>query len=173
VTLVTSAGTAPDQRKYGHQPRLTALTGLVLGRRSSRFIGHAANEGLPHRSVQARRASLGQPDHLQPTQYSFLRFAHRSAVYERHGTRLCAHALNPTMHRTSVAKIATLNSASIMAPSTESTLEKLICRGSHIFPVASNASDDHHSLALSPLRIEREPPAHQWQSPTYTLHDLR
>jgi hypothetical protein len=56
--------------------------------------------------------------------------------YERHGTRLCAHALNPTMHRTSVAKIATLNSASIMAPSTESRLpfEGLISPAHEIFP---------------------------------------
>jgi hypothetical protein len=35
-----------------------------------------------------------------------------------------------------------------MAPSTESTLEGLICRAVEIFPVAGNASDDHHSLVL-------------------------
>jgi hypothetical protein len=52
------------------------------------------------------------------------------------------------MHRPSAAKIATLNSASIMAPSTESTFEGLIYREEHIFPVASNASDEHHSLVL-------------------------
>jgi hypothetical protein len=52
------------------------------------------------------------------------------------------------MHRASVAKIATLNSASIMAPSTESTLEGLISHALEIFPVTGNASDDHHSLVL-------------------------
>jgi hypothetical protein len=76
--------------------------------------------------------------------------------YERHGTRLCAHALNPTMHRTSVAKTATLNSASIMAPSTESTLEGLSCPAREIFPVASNASDDHHSLAAFDWRPRKD-----------------
>jgi hypothetical protein len=65
-----------------------------------------------------------------------------------HGTRLRAHALNPTMHRTSVAKTATLNSASIMVPSTESTLEGLIPSSVEIFPVAGSASDGHHSLVL-------------------------
>jgi hypothetical protein len=44
------------------------------------------------------------------------------ALYERHGTRLRAQAPNPTMHRASVAKTATLNSASIMRPSIESRL---------------------------------------------------
>jgi len=44
-----------------------------------------------------------------------------SVLYERHGTRLCAHALNPTMHRTRAANTATFNIASIMLPSTEST----------------------------------------------------
>jgi hypothetical protein len=53
-----------------------------------------------------------------------LRFAQRdrhnpSALYERRGTRLFAHALNPKMQRASIAKTATLNSASIMFPSTE------------------------------------------------------
>jgi hypothetical protein len=38
--------------------------------------------------------------------------------YERHGTRLCAHAPNPTMHSTNVANTAILNTASIMLPST-------------------------------------------------------
>src|SRR5262249_4980195 len=54
------------------------------------------------------------------------------------------------MHRPSAAKIATLNSASIMSPSIESRLpfEGLICRSSEIFPVTDSASDDHHSLAL-------------------------
>ncbi len=60
--------------------------------------------------------------------------------YERHGTRLCAHALNPTMHRASIAKTATLNSASIMFPSTERMpLEGLICPKWEIFPVAGSA----------------------------------
>jgi hypothetical protein len=37
-----------------------------------------------------------------------------------------------------------------MAPSTESRLpfEGLICPAREIFPVASNASDEHHSLVL-------------------------
>jgi len=35
-----------------------------------------------------------------------------------------------------------------MAPSTESTFAGLIYREEHIFPVASNASDEHHSLVL-------------------------
>ena len=54
------------------------------------------------------------------------------------------------MHRPSIAKTATLNSASIMAPSTESKLpfEGLICHAPWVFPVASNASDNHHSLVL-------------------------
>jgi hypothetical protein len=52
-----------------------------------------------------------------------------------HGTRLCAHALNPTMHRASAANTATLNTASIMLPSTESRspFEVLICRRPEIF----------------------------------------
>jgi hypothetical protein len=52
------------------------------------------------------------------------------------------------MQRPSIAKMATFNTASTMAPSTESTLEGLICSNRQIFPVASNASDDHHSLVL-------------------------
>jgi hypothetical protein len=52
------------------------------------------------------------------------------------------------MHRASVPKIATLNSASIMVPSTESTLEGLISRALGIFPVTGNASDERHSLVL-------------------------
>jgi len=44
------------------------------------------------------------------------------ALYERYGTRLCAHALNPTMHKTSAANTAAFNTASIMLPSTESRL---------------------------------------------------
>jgi hypothetical protein len=54
------------------------------------------------------------------------------------------------MHRASVAKTATLNSASIMFPSIQSRLpfEGLIYRDQEIFPVAGSASDDHHSLAL-------------------------
>src|SRR5262249_36937119 len=54
------------------------------------------------------------------------------------------------MHRPSAAKIATLNSASIMSPSIQSRLpsEGLICPSSEIFPVTDSASDDHHSLAL-------------------------
>jgi hypothetical protein len=76
--------------------------------------------------------------------------AERRSLSELHGTRFCAHAPNPTMHRPRVAKTATLNSASIMLPSTESRLsfEELIHRRKEIFPVGSNASDDHHSLAL-------------------------
>jgi hypothetical protein len=76
--------------------------------------------------------------------------AERRSLSELHGTRFCAHAPNPTMHRPRVAKTATLNSASIMLPSTESRLscEELIHRREEIFPVGSNASDDHHSLAL-------------------------
>ena len=35
-----------------------------------------------------------------------------------------------------------------MVPSTESTLEGLICRKLEIFPVICAASDDHHSLTL-------------------------
>jgi hypothetical protein len=48
----------------------------------------------------------------------------------------CAHAPNPTMHRTSPANTATFNIASIMLPSTESRLpfEVLICRRPEIFP---------------------------------------
>jgi hypothetical protein len=54
------------------------------------------------------------------------------------------------MHRPSVAKTATLTTASIMLPSTESRLsfEELIHRREEIFPVGSNASDHHHSLVL-------------------------
>jgi hypothetical protein len=54
------------------------------------------------------------------------------------------------MHIASVAKTATLNSASIMFPSIESRLpfEGLICRDLEIFPVVGSASDDHHSLVL-------------------------
>jgi hypothetical protein len=54
------------------------------------------------------------------------------------------------MHRASVAKTATLNSASIMVPSIESRLpfEGSICHGPEIFPVVGGASDDHHSLVL-------------------------
>src|SRR6516165_11547158 len=54
------------------------------------------------------------------------------------------------MHRPSAAKTATLNSASIIFPSIESRLpfEGLICRSAYIFPVASNASNNHHSLVL-------------------------
>ena len=79
-------------------------------------------------------------------------------LYVRYGTRLCAHALNPTMHRPSVAKTATLNSASIMAPSTESRLplEGLICHRGELFPVASNTSDDHPWASLTYGGLERE-----------------
>jgi hypothetical protein len=42
------------------------LTTLALGRTIIGLHGHATNEGLPHRSVQARRGHLGEPDHLQP-----------------------------------------------------------------------------------------------------------
>src|SRR5262249_34397650 len=54
----------------------------------------------------------------------------------RHGTRLRAHAPNPTMHRTSTANTATFNTASIMLPSTESRLplKVLICRRPGKFP---------------------------------------
>ncbi len=76
--------------------------------------------------------------------------ADRRSLSELHGTRFCAHAPKPTMQRASVAKIATLNSASIMAPSNESGLpfEGFICLKGEIFPVTGNASDDHHSLVL-------------------------
>jgi hypothetical protein len=62
-----------------------------------------------------------------------------SAHYERHGTLLCAHALNPTMHRTRAANTATFNTASIMLPSTESRLpfEVLIFRRPEIFSVVA------------------------------------
>src|SRR6516164_9493102 len=68
----------------------------------------------------------------------------------RASTRLCAHALNPTMHRASAAKTATFNSASIIFPSIESRLpfEGLIRHAWEIFPFTGSASDDHHSLAL-------------------------
>jgi hypothetical protein len=52
---------------------------------------------------------------------SWRAFLHRKR-YERHGTRLCAHAPNPTMHSASAANIATFTTASIMLPSTESRL---------------------------------------------------
>jgi hypothetical protein len=60
---------------------------------------------------------------------AFSDWAGENFLDERHGTRLCAHAPNPTMQRPSVANTATVNSASIMAPSTESRLpfEGLIC----------------------------------------------
>ncbi len=76
--------------------------------------------------------------------------AERRSLSELHGTRLCAHARKPRMHRPRVAKTAILNTASIMAPSTESRLplEGLICPSPEIFPVAGSASDDHHSLVL-------------------------
>jgi hypothetical protein len=44
------------------------------------------------------------------------RFVDDTWLYDRHGTRLCAHAPNPAMHRTSDANTATLNTASIMLP---------------------------------------------------------
>jgi hypothetical protein len=65
-------------------------------------------------------------------------------LYERHGTRLCAHALNPTMHRASAANTATFNTASIMLPSTESRIAAwvLICRRAKIFPGSLWVGDD-------------------------------
>jgi hypothetical protein len=90
--------------------------------------------------------------------------------YVRYGTRLCAHAPNPTMQRPSVANIATFTTASIMLPSIESRLSFEDLSEAKIFPVASNASDDHHSLALligGPLvaarianRRHTHPPSH-------------
>ncbi len=67
--------------------------------------------------------------------------AEASALCERHGTRFCAHAPKPTMHRASVAKTATLNSASIMLLSIESRLpfESLICHRPEIFAVTDSA----------------------------------
>src|SRR5262249_8878903 len=65
-------------------------------------------------------------------------FPNNRGLYERHEECcLCAHASNPTMHRTSAANTATFNSASIMLPSTESRLphEVLIFRGPEAFPV--------------------------------------
>jgi hypothetical protein len=44
------------------------------------------------------------------------RFVDDTWLYDRHGTRLCAHAPNPAMHKTSAANTATLNIASIMLP---------------------------------------------------------
>ena len=72
------------------------------------------------------------------------------ALYERYGTRLCAHALNPTMHKTRAANTATFNTASIMLPSTESRLpfEVLIFRRPEIFPVVAQMDWIEKDFAL-------------------------
>ena len=143
---------AAQHRGKGSRGSQGGLTALGLGQTIFGLRGDTKH--IPH-LVPSRLVEFGEP---------FFRTITSSAHYERHGTRLCAHAPKPTMHSTNAANIATFNTASIMLPSTESRspLEVLICRPFQIFPVAGNASDDHHSLALligGPLVDARVPTA--------------
>ena len=136
---------AAQHRGKGSRGSQGGLTALGLGQTIVGLRGDAKH--IPH-LVPSRLVEFGEPFFCTITS---------SAHYERHGTRLCAHAPKPTMHSTNAANIATFNTASIMLPSTEKQIAAC-----EISPVAGNASDDHHSLALligGPLVDARVPTA--------------
>jgi hypothetical protein len=109
---------------------------LVLGGRLSGFMGTPQMRGCHIEAYRLAGIPLGFSAGLPIRQHNSFCWGPRrgignpSGLYKRYGTRLRAHALNPTMHRTDAAKIATFNTASIMLPSTESRLpfEVLIFR---------------------------------------------
>ena len=100
-----------NQAPIGFNSRSRAPDLIIGFETNRRNCGH----GLRQREVIG---PLCVPSRLVESWRAFL---HRKR-YERHGTRLCAHAPNPTMHSASAANIATFTTASIMLPFTESRL---------------------------------------------------